>query len=159
MTLRDEIVGLRRDLADISIRSQESPTGGAPLRTAVGSDLQGLEAKISEVLKAIDALAQRSGFDAAEVATASLQNPVPNAVAVRSLHDAMEQDADAGRRETHQGWLLTSMAEVVRRLGSPHNILPEAGSGTSRQRWEYFVDEDRAVIVTFENGLVTSLDN
>jgi hypothetical protein len=48
------------------------------------------------------------------------------------------------------------MEEVIRKLGTPMNILHDTEKG-NRQLWEYFLGDEQAVVVQFVDGLVVAV--
>jgi hypothetical protein len=139
-------------LSELGARISHPP----PMREAVESrhQLPQLEAKLAELTAAVKQLNSAGGLNIDRIAAARLANSSPNVAEVRLLFDSLETPTGAERAK--RSWLLLSMEEVIRKLGTPMNILHDTEKG-NRQLWEYFLGDEQAVVVQFVDGLVVAV--
>lgn len=124
--------------------SAPSPAEASPRAEPVDEDRL-----LRLVLAALAAL-PRGDDDA--LRQARLQNPQPNAAAVTDLHARLAAaDQQPGILLARQReWLLLGMADVVRKLGMPDQIIKTPDG----QLWEYHLSDSREIYVHFQNGVV-----
>jgi hypothetical protein len=160
-----EVRELRRELATRlppSPVATQGPAEGLPrdvVATAPSTVDAMLVQRLEQVLQRLAALETRHGND--ELTQARTQNPQPNLAAVQvlwqRLTDARNADDADGRREVARELWLYSMAEVVRRFGTPSNIYTTGATG--RCTLEYLLDKHRCLTILLQDGVVVSVSD
>jgi hypothetical protein len=128
---------------------------GGPDRAMVSHDsMSGLIDRLEHAITLLHE--SRGGVDINGLATARRQNPRPNLPAVRALRQLLNEAPQERRLLAQQGWLLLTMEEVVRQLGSPSNVLSTSNNSRTVS-WEYFVSDSESLTVKFVDNLVAGV--
>ena len=125
-----------------------------------------IESLFERLSVVLDGLPSASvGREIEDIRVARRQQPHPNMAEIALLREALDMDdaavASGGPAgpKTERSWWLLGKADVIRRLGTPSNLM-YGHRDVRRERWEYWDQEgDVLITVVFSDGLVIDVVN